>query len=107
LEDGSMGAPGRNGTGREAADAACDPVIGRQAEDRLRRSGYLALRDVTCDSREGVVSLRGRLRSYYLKQLAQSLVASVEGVLQVHNHIEIIAPAENAPAGRDRTARPD
>jgi osmotically-inducible protein OsmY len=102
-----MGAPGRDGGGREAAAAAGDPVIGRQAEDRLRQSGYLALRDVSCDSREGVVSLRGRLRSYYLKQLAQALVGGVEGVLFVHNHIEIIVPVEHAPAGRDPTAGTD
>jgi osmotically-inducible protein OsmY len=99
-----MGAPGRVGGWRQAADASGDPVIGRQVEDRLRRSGYLALRDVSCDSGEGVVSLRGRLRSYDLKQLAQAVVGGVGGVLFVHNHIEIIAPAEHAPAGRDLTA---
>jgi osmotically-inducible protein OsmY len=68
-------------------------AIARVAEDRLRRSGYLALRDVSCDAREGVVYLRGRLPAHYLKQVAQALAAGVEGVCRVVNLIEVATPA--------------
>jgi osmotically-inducible protein OsmY len=66
--------------------------IRREAEARFRRSGYLALSDVACDVHDGVVHLRGRLPSYYLKQVAQAVAAEVEGVRLVVNRIEVTAP---------------
>src|SRR5947209_19012856 len=50
------------------------------AEVRLRDNGYLVLKKVSCEYREGVLTLRGRLPSYYLKQVAQEAVARVAGV---------------------------
>jgi carbon storage regulator len=70
------------------------------AEDRLRRSGYLALRDIACEVRGGVARLRGRLPTQYLKQVAQAIVAEVEGVIAVSNEIEVIAPRNDSPIGR-------
>lgn len=79
-------------------------AIQREAELRLRRSGYLALSEISCDARGGVVYLRGRLPSYYLKQVAQAVAAEVVGVRRVVNRIEVIAPAPPAPVGFDRAA---
>ena len=76
--------------------------IRRETEVRFRRSGYFALRDVSCDARHGVVSLRGCLPTYYLKQVAQAVAAEVEGVRCVVNLIKVIAPARPAPVGCDR-----
>jgi osmotically-inducible protein OsmY len=76
----------------------------QETEARFRRSGYLALRDVTCVARDGVVHLHGCLPSYYLKQVAQSIASAIDGVLSVSNHIEVIAPAVHSPTGRDRVA---
>jgi hypothetical protein len=73
-----------------------------EAEDRLRRSGYRALRDISCDARDGVAYLRGHLPSYHLKQVAQATVGGIEGVRRDVNRIEVVAPAGRAPAGRDR-----
>ena len=56
------------------------PGIEQEAECRLRRSGYLALRGVTCDISGGALRLHGRLPTYYLKQVAQTIAAEVEGV---------------------------
>ena len=78
--------------------------IRREAEDRLRRSGYLALSDVSCDARDDVIYLRGRLPSYYLKQIAQAVADEVEGVRRVVNRIEVIVPARPAPVGCDLVA---
>lgn len=72
-----------------------------EVERRLRRSGYLALRDVSCDLHAGIVRLRGRLPTYYLKQVAQAIVSEIAGVHQVINHIEIVAPAGRPPLGRE------
>jgi osmotically-inducible protein OsmY len=68
-------------------------AIHRTAEERLRRSGYLALRDVACMARDDVVYLHGRLPSYFLKQLAQEIAAGVEGVRRVVNRIDVLRPA--------------
>jgi osmotically-inducible protein OsmY len=68
------------------------------AEGRLRRSAYLALQHLSCEFRAGVLTLRGRLPSYYLKQVAQALVATVEGVTRVDNQVEVVAPPR--PASR-------
>jgi osmotically-inducible protein OsmY len=61
------------------------------AENRLRCNPYLALKNVSCEYREGVLTLRGCLPSYYLKQMAQTAVAHLDGVRQVVNEIEVVA----------------
>ena len=35
--------------------------------------------------------LEGRLSSFFQKQLAQEIVANIEGVVQVVNHIEVVS----------------
>jgi hypothetical protein len=60
------------------------------AERALRSSPYLALRNVACENRDGVLTLRGCLPTYYLKQVAQAVVAPIEGVRRVVNEIEVV-----------------
>ncbi len=60
------------------------------AEARLGASSYHAVRRVRCTYEQGVLVLRGRLTSFFQKQLAQELVADIEGVKQVVNHVEVI-----------------
>lgn len=64
--------------------------VAELAERRLRSSPYLALRNVACDSQGGILVLRGCLPSYFLKQMAQAVVAQLEGVKQVINQIEVV-----------------
>ena len=65
--------------------------IEEAAEGHLWRSGYLALRDISCTCREEVVTLRGCLRTYYLKQIAQHVISEIEGVRRIINQIEVRA----------------
>ena len=88
---------------KSSAPPHCDELR-REAEDRLRRSGYLALSDVSCDARDDVLYLRGRLPSYYLKQIAQAVAAEVGGARRVVNRFDVIAPGRLAPVGCDRVA---
>jgi CheY-like chemotaxis protein len=60
-----------------------------RAEAALRGHQYLALRRVSCEYRDGVLTLRGCLPSYYLKQLAQASVAGIQGVQRVRNEIAV------------------
>src|SRR5262245_37074542 len=89
----------------ERSDSLRRPALGREAEARLRGSGYLALRGVTCEARDGALHLYGCLPSYYLKQMAQSIATEVDGVCRVANHIVVVAPPRRVPVGRDRVAR--
>ena len=63
------------------------------AERSLQRNPYLALKNVSCDWLDGVLVLRGCLPSYYLKQIAQEAVASLEGVERIDNQIQVVTPA--------------
>lgn len=65
--------------------------VSEAAENRLRGHPYLALRHIACDYHDGVLTLRGCLPTYYLKQMAQSAVAPVEGVQRIENEIEVVA----------------
>jgi hypothetical protein len=66
------------------------PSVAATAEARLRASSHTALRDVCCNSEHGILVLEGRLTTFFHKQLAQELVANIDGVVQVVNHIEVI-----------------
>jgi hypothetical protein len=72
------------------------PSLQELAEGCLRRNPYLALRNVSCDCREGVLVLRGCLPTYYLKQVAQQAVAHLEGVKGVENQIQVVPGASRS-----------
>ncbi len=65
---------------REAAEAA---------RECLTTSPYQSLRTILCECDRGILVLRGRLPSFYYKQLAQEAVARVRGVARVVNEIEV------------------
>ncbi|WP_422926294.1 BON domain-containing protein [Singulisphaera sp. PoT] len=65
--------------------------VGLEAEACLRRTSYLALRDVSCLACDQVVMIRGRLPNQYLKQLAQAIVSEIAGTRRVINHIQVAA----------------
>jgi len=60
-----------------------------EAEKQLRSNSHLWNLDITCDWHEGVLILRGCVHRYYHKQVAQTVAASISGVEQVVNHIEV------------------
>ena len=68
--------------------------VGESAGRRLKESGCHELRTITCHYHEGMVFLRGRVNSYYLKQLAQETIRNVAGVEQIVNEIEVVFPEQ-------------
>lgn len=52
-------------------------------------SGYPGLRRVHCECYEGIVVLSGTVPSYFLKQVAQTLVGALEGVMHIENRLEV------------------
>ncbi len=57
--------------------------------ERLRESGYGALRDVSCLAAKEILLLEGRLPSYYLKQVAQEIAMRAGGRFRVVNLITV------------------
>lgn len=66
--------------------------LANTARERLVRSGY-ALLEIQCECHEARLVLAGRVHSYYLKQVAQTLALGVPGVDQVVNRIEVAGAA--------------
>ena len=65
--------------------------VARAAKDRLQSSPHPHVRAVSCEYDQGVLFLRGRVPSFYDKQVAQETVARVDGVAQVVNETEVAA----------------
>ena len=81
----------RNGKTREMGmktGLTCEAVI----QSRFQRSPYLPLRKISCFFHDGVLSLRGRVPTYYLKQLAQTIGGSFQEVRQVCNELHVDFP---------------
>jgi osmotically-inducible protein OsmY len=85
---------------RQVSDACTARSIERAAREGLGRAGYLALRDVTCEVAGGEARLGGRVPSHYLKQVAQAVVAGLEGVRAVRNQVEVVPRSWHATKGR-------
>jgi osmotically-inducible protein OsmY len=64
--------------------------VSHEAESRLRGSSHLFLRHVRCGFDEGRLQLDGKVPSFYLKQLAQALVQSVDGVERIDNRLTVV-----------------
>jgi osmotically-inducible protein OsmY len=64
-------------------------VIADAATECLWASPYKAMRRVSCECNQGVLFLRGRLFSFHEKQVAQEVVAGVNGVTRVVNEIQV------------------
>ncbi len=66
----------------------------RAARKRLKSTSYPGIRGLTCECDDrGVLYLRGRLSSYYHKQLAQEAVADLPGVVEIVNQAEVVSLA--------------
>jgi hypothetical protein len=62
----------------------------RTPEKSLPLGPYASLADVHYVVDEGVAVLRGRVPSYYLKQLAQESVRRLDGTCVIVNELEVV-----------------
>lgn len=58
----------------------------------FRNAGYAQLRHIDVIHQDGRVELQGRVSTYFLKQVAQSVISSLPGVQLVVNNIEVASP---------------
>ena len=71
------------------APAEPDAQIVARARANLDGSPHRELRAVRCDVAGGALLLRGRVRSYYMKQLAQESIRHLAGMHRIINQIEV------------------
>lgn len=55
----------------------------------LAKSAYHSIRHVNCTFCNGVLTLRGSVPNYHMKQIAQTSVQGISGVSQIENRIEV------------------
>lgn len=72
-------------------------------EQRLGSSGYLALRRIRCECDGDVLSLRGCVPSYFLKQMAQAIAGDTAGIRRVDNQIQVLSSVEQRSSPRQRS----
>jgi osmotically-inducible protein OsmY len=75
-----------------ACDLPCESTgdaILENAGRQLRHSSYPQLRKITCEFHEGVLTLRGIVSSFFIKQLAHRAVADVSGIDMVANRLDV------------------
>ena len=63
-------------------------------QDRLAKSCHFSRhwREITCEYEEGVLTLSGRVPSFYLKQVLQTALKDIPGVTRVDNQVDVVAP---------------
>jgi osmotically-inducible protein OsmY len=71
------------------SDIMEDSHLGRHVECALDATGYWPLRDVDVTVQARVVTLAGRVPSYYLKQVAQAAALGVPGIDRVCNELVV------------------
>jgi osmotically-inducible protein OsmY len=79
-----------------AESSETDP--GSLVAARLRRSGYPFLWGVSCEFRDGILTLSGTVPTFHLKQVAQELAAHTLGIRQVENVLRVETSAHRAQA---------
>jgi osmotically-inducible protein OsmY len=71
------------------SENATDLRLGADVDRALRVTGDLELRELQISADQGCVTLRGCVRTYYLKQLAQATTMAVAGAKSVDNQIVV------------------
>lgn len=73
-------------------------MVQAEAQSRLRTSWYHELHVIACEVHEGVLTLRGRVSTYYMKQIAQTLIRGLDCVGEINNRLEVVASGISRPS---------
>ncbi len=60
-----------------------------QVHDAIKQSPYLSYRQLSCETNDGRVILRGRVSSFFQKQMAQETVRQISGIVSIENCLEV------------------
>lgn len=84
---------GNSETGRLSSPVSIRPKpsdLATFADASLLASAYHGLRTLRCEFHEGILMVRGRVSSFYLKQLAQEAIRKLPGVEMIANLVEVV-----------------
>lgn len=72
-----------------------DPfVLIERVKSSFQGLGYPQLANVQCEAEASTIYLSGKLTSYYLKQIAQTIAIKVPGIRHVVNDIKVVSEVE-------------
>lgn len=71
-------------------DEAADRDLEQRVVGYLARRHVPSLRQLAVEARNGTVTLRGQVRSFYEKQLSSHCCRRVAGVLQLVDEIDVV-----------------
>ncbi len=60
-----------------------------QVHDAIKNNPYISRRNLSCETKGGRVILRGRVQSYFQKQMAQETVRHIDGIVSIENCLEV------------------
>ncbi len=83
------------------ATHACNDLA-QVARSCLQTTPYADVKAVQCECHEGVLVLRGRVSTYYHKQLAQEAVRDIQGIESIVNVVGVIGRNSSAAARKPR-----
>ena len=77
-----------------------------QARQRLMQACPYAIhfRSITFQYEDGKLTLRGRVPSFYLKQMLQSWLKGLDGVEQIDNQVDVVSATGLSSEQRTRPA---
>jgi osmotically-inducible protein OsmY len=70
-------------------DPDLTPVAPSRVAHVLRRTPELSGSGISWHVEEGALVLRGRVRSFYQKQVAQTVAVQLDGIARVINELEV------------------
>ena len=86
-----------SGSGTDRRDTASDGMV-KEIRRRLRSTGRDALLSVECEYSDDTAVLRGRVPTFYCKQLAQSVLLIDALAKRVVNLIEVSGNGHKSPS---------
>ncbi len=66
-----------------------DTLLGDRVLTALERNPYIGRRALRLETEHGRVVLRGVVRTFFQKQMAQETVRRIDGVEEIHNELEV------------------
>ena len=76
--------------GADSQRPSVELLARRRLADQVRVS-LSAFNQVTCSYSQGILTLEGRLSSFYLKQVLQTLLRDLDGVTRIDNRVDVVS----------------
>lgn len=80
---------GSDSRDRPEDETMADSQLAQRVDAVLRSNPHISHRNLRFEANQGQVVLRGTVRSYYQKLMAQEALLSVEGVEAIENQLEV------------------